>query len=822
MISAISPVRYRVVVGSAAVATAKALSASNSAAAAAADRVQTGLDRVQTGLDRVQTGLDRTATEAAAADAASNAAAAAGTPSFSTRTTLKAADTSIGSAILFESGRNGSFVWDSTVPIATHQADALDGDGIGEGMFIAPNAGAIGAWRRIYNDDMDPSWWGLEEGVSKSSTVRAKNRNAIQRPLDLLAGDLVGGDVRVPPGTFEYTGTIHVGYGQAARVINFYGSGEGYGGIAASGTTLYHMGPTTDPAINYQGLRNPRTGGFSLLGTLITPISNIVGTPGPNRRTEAAYNVDGSRGDGGDGRYNPYAGITIDAYSGTRPGTPYSNVVYPAFLSIATQYGKGISSNFLFENIDCRGFIVGLCNNPGDNASNGDYLSMRDCTFLYHKYCLSVGNSQSRLVNANHCLFNGCYASITNKKHGQQTGQLGGVFSNCEFGICAWVADVELAIMNNMTFNGCGGESMWALFKTTGSGAAIISDTCRWNLSWQNSVEGCGLPQYTISGSGAIVEFKNTNINSVRGIFAESPFVRHTGFGTQNPTDYTSSTPAYWRIPYLQTFPGCVSNGFGYALPQEVEYRGFTLNAAGDTSALIGWIKTGLTGAIGNGVPGRTRMVPAHQEQSIPPFTGNGVGRLAQPRPFFTSPLAKSGVTFTITAGIMELTITAGLTDEAAFWTGYMPGDALICRETGTRFMCKSRVTNVMLYELQNNLTVAGSPFAISDPIVAIPTSGNFDVINCRVYQFPNGYAEFSHTSGSPTLTLVNGVFPTEVTANDGLLMGLDNGAFLHGLVESRVSSSNGTTTITMGGNARKTGTSKLAFAVRVAPANAP
>lgn len=59
------------------------------------------------------------------------------------RTALKALTPRSGARVfLREAGREGTFLWDGTVPILTHQNDP------NEGVFVPPNAAAIGAWVR--------------------------------------------------------------------------------------------------------------------------------------------------------------------------------------------------------------------------------------------------------------------------------------------------------------------------------------------------------------------------------------------------------------------------------------------------------------------------------------------------------------------------------------------------------------------------------------------------------------------------------------------------------------------------------------------------
>lgn len=62
---------------------------------------------------------------------------------------------------LAEAGRGGWFAWDDTITIATHQADTY------EGLYLAPDAAANGAWRREWTGMFaDPRWFGLvDDGV---------------------------------------------------------------------------------------------------------------------------------------------------------------------------------------------------------------------------------------------------------------------------------------------------------------------------------------------------------------------------------------------------------------------------------------------------------------------------------------------------------------------------------------------------------------------------------------------------------------------------------------------------------------------------------
>lgn len=86
-----------------------------------------------------------------------------------TRTALKAVDTSKNTAaILKEEGREGTFIWDSTVTVATHTADTA------EGVYVAPDAGSDGAWVRIYSGPLNPTWFGATtDGADSNAAMLA-------------------------------------------------------------------------------------------------------------------------------------------------------------------------------------------------------------------------------------------------------------------------------------------------------------------------------------------------------------------------------------------------------------------------------------------------------------------------------------------------------------------------------------------------------------------------------------------------------------------------------------------------------------------------
>lgn len=81
------------------------------------------------------------------------------------RATLAVSSVGVGYRYLREAGREGWFKWDGAVAIATHQADTQ------QGLYVAPNAAAVGAWVRQHNGTLQTSWFGAVGNAIADDTV---------------------------------------------------------------------------------------------------------------------------------------------------------------------------------------------------------------------------------------------------------------------------------------------------------------------------------------------------------------------------------------------------------------------------------------------------------------------------------------------------------------------------------------------------------------------------------------------------------------------------------------------------------------------------
>lgn len=203
-----------------------------------------------------------------------------------------------------------------------------------------------------------------------------------------------GGIVHLPAGDHVLSDTIHLGYGdQYARIIL---EGE-------PGTSLR---PTFNdrPVINVQGTRESGVRCLTIVGP--TPGAGIGGADG----REALYDTIGTHG-----RYNPFCGIAIDAYSGDPPA---GEGRYPG------QYGRThYSSRVRIDDVNVYHCAAGLVTKPGGDDNNGDFMTLTNFQANYCKYGVSVNHVNSRLFKIVDCAFYANYACITGGIHGIQRHQ---------------------------------------------------------------------------------------------------------------------------------------------------------------------------------------------------------------------------------------------------------------------------------------------------------------------------------------------------------------------------------------------------------------
>jgi hypothetical protein len=252
---------------------------------------------------------------------------------------------------------------------------------------------------------------------------------AIQAAIDYAIANRKG-RVVLPSGVFRITAPFVVdAAGGGINKLDIVGDGMMYAGEAPFGGTAIIADFDVGNAIE---LRTARTSSVQRL-TLVGRNWAFLADTGPADSGILADWVEPSLVAGGvsDVTTNPYCGIAVN----------------------------DSSSNVLLRDVEVRGFIVGLGVAMDGTTTQGDFVGMDHCKIESNKYAVSVGNAQSRLVNANNSSFFNSYTAISSARHGAQNGRLGGIFNNCSFDSCHQIIDApQGAVMGGITFTNCYAE----------------------------------------------------------------------------------------------------------------------------------------------------------------------------------------------------------------------------------------------------------------------------------------------------------------------------------------------------------------------------
>jgi hypothetical protein len=232
-----------------------------------------------------------------------------------------------------------------------------------------------GAVKEIYSE-----WW-------QANTTPGTTDMTVAIQSAVTAAAAISVKVKFLSGTYKITDTIYVANGLSLTAVALEGS---IYGLQSVGGTLIDASSFLDrPAIAIQGARGITISNLIIIGGNTAPYA----LGGNETDNEADYITPGATY----GRYNPYAGIAIDPYLGSKP-TPH----YPG------TYGKAPSSLVHIENCHIRYFVVGIVNHPCNSNTQGDGIHIVESTIDYCEYGISNGGTQSRdmqIINCNvaHC-----------------------------------------------------------------------------------------------------------------------------------------------------------------------------------------------------------------------------------------------------------------------------------------------------------------------------------------------------------------------------------------------------------------------------------
>jgi hypothetical protein len=405
---------------------------------------------------------------------------------------LKAYTGAATGVLLKQAGRQGTFV---RVPTTR----AHDG-------FIVFTDGNGNKWQRIMDNVINVKWFGAKgDGVTDDTW-------AIQRAIDYsIYEDTLIKQVFIPSGNYVITKTIHLGYGNAYHSVSLIGDGAPTfrGEIASFNGTMLSPTFSNSPAINIQGARYTTVENITLVG-----LNDIDGFLSDTSASNINNWLDSGLDAIADNQRTPYAGITIDGFSGTAPSPAYAHYAYPSYAGDTTQYNKDFSSQVKISNCGIHGFVAGIVLQPNSDG-NGDFTQVEKCIIDRVAYGISVGNANSRNFKILDCYID-AHTGITNSTHGNQTGRVT-LIQNNHFGGYQWFALNNLPYLEGLEINNNYGESFYwlgSIGSVAGNQPTITFNGCDFSMlaTSQGTLQRFG----DFIGSGAYVfndcSFKNNRL----------------------------------------------------------------------------------------------------------------------------------------------------------------------------------------------------------------------------------------------------------------------------------------------------------------------
>jgi hypothetical protein len=645
-------------------------------------------------------------------------------------------------------------------------------------------------------------------------------------------------DVYIPGGKYRIDKPIQVGYGamggsvtSTLSSVTIHGAGFKFRTATPFAGTGIIPTFSNGPAFNVQACRHTVIKGLGILGLYYTyALNNDLGglNPAFNDVPASAW-VDSSLASNAFSRYAPYAGISVDGYSGTAPALPYPNITYPAFLGAQTQYGKtGISSEIVLEDLYIGGFAVGVVVEPNGTDGQGEFLKLNRCLIEFCQYGVSVGQTQARVFDINSCYISNVHTALITNVNGLQNGM------PC-FSVRATGLDRLINVMNISTsslggptiFEGCYGEAIYSLgfFGTTASVTCAMNMIgCTWGFLKQAGVgtyAGAGAPQAMLSNPGS-----NSIVNIDGCWFAD--FIGNLIFDTTKLTFtgcnlYTNewstfrSGGAGLPVPVFNAFPLK-----SYGLVQTSTYGYFNgLYSVNGYSVVDGTVDAGATTLSNRSYSSRTIPLYRFSDTIYSATTQLNGGRdpgIANPLNTYDFVLGSASYTISMSGRTATITTTSVFTDDQYNVRGLNPGDIInYTTPTGKiyTFYIRARTAAVITAMLQNGFDGSGNALATLDNTATLYSfSGR--------YYLCNNFQLGTFTAASANITTVgdsSGTFSFDGVVDDAFLADAITDSFA-ATTNTRITVI-ASPTITMNGVATQTITRRLPILNRKAPPNA-
>jgi hypothetical protein len=623
----------------------------------------------------------------------------------------------------------------------------------------------------------------------------------------------------IPSGRYVISDTLHVGYGINPNFTAGYVFGDGpmyYGSSQFAGTALI-MTKADRPAINFQGQRSAILRDIAIIGAMFSyfTTSGFGGLNPTINDLDPANWVDPAllaANPNIDSRYAPYAGVTVDAYTGPQPSPAYPTVTYPSFLGTGiTQYNKNRSSVVEFHRVSIHGFVVAAAVQPGDGDGNGDFVRFSNVLFQYNKYGISIGNSQSRQVSITDSILDNHYVALTNTTHGKQIGVFGGPIINTHI-----AQNIKIFSFNvyskGITFLNCYGEAMYQ-FGDLAAGSSneppIVFQSCEFAFdqhafgTWASSLRG--VPGFVLSAGNQpqVCKFIGCTFNSypdvlvfqnVQSVFENCRFRSGNGIKDTGGVDRQ-----YKAFAKNATADGVILVNDRDVFLHTIDFLAY------DVDTLANEV------VVSRGTPSteaRNRLLNVYAKQAAGNDDSGSVwGETVVPLPPRRDSFAKSSLaSCSLTNRTLTITFSSRSAETFAYF-GPDVGDVIVDANTGSTFFVRNRSSLTVTAELMNNYKVSGAGYAT---LTAFSTTvGQLLFFNSRFYVLPT-YLRGDSTSGSATLSNCArddgaALYDAHIAVNDWLWVHQFNNSWIAQADTQITARSQSAGTITLGGNATRT-----------------
>lgn len=635
---------------------------------------------------------------------------------------------------------------------------------------------------------------GIGDGVADDTqAIQAAIDFAMYRNPPANSGQPI--EVLIVGPVCRITDTIHLGYGETIHGVSVRGvARKRRAEISYVGASL--VATFTDrPIISIQGIRGGVLRDIWIEGALDYSGLNSESYEITQETTWDAM--------GGDGRYNPYAGIAIDAFCGPRPVGSYPDMNYPDYIFSQDQYNKVFSTDIRIENVGIRAVNTAFVVQPSDHDANGDFTKIVNCSIEQCKYGISVGNSQSRNVEVRNLLGVNVFTILTNNVHGRRSGRFGGPIDNLSLG--GYVGRIfkfgSTALLGTTLFTTLyveGLERIGDFDGNTSAEGALTFDSCLFSFR-HNEVRGVPANVMGTGNSSSIIfrSCRFANAPSVYSFNMPRVYFEHCSVSVQ---DRSSGTlPRYEAFAHNVLSGGVVLDPL-HLRPQQIRFPKANLE----------------TGAIASGISPDEGFTRDTDRNTCIPLAVWEYGRLSEnyatpSRKRFNYFERSRNVHFAsvdLTGRTLTLEFNA-LSDHEAMRLGVLPGDVIRDKITGMVFFICSRVGTTVMAVAQNNYRDDGTGNIVT-LLPFDPASGGLQFINSRL--FTPSYltlADFEQGSNIATGAARNDGFAsyldTDLVPGDYLFADQDaDRVFASGEAEV-VSIDTANDTITFAGNARST-----------------